>query len=401
MDLFWRFLESLEHTASKVLGGFGDILSLENILEATMSVMMDDSDKEDTHSFEPDDNDDGISTVQEDIAIGTPEREDMGRANIHQSGCKSTYYEGGELNFAVDEHQDISHFQNLEHLQTEANVVTLETNPSDLTKECVTLEFDHLSPLLEEQKYVISTNEPINPTNPSSRPQFGVKRDNEVENLIGFANRRENESASPNASQAPFSRGEREEQTQPCTDCLPQETTSEHLSPSGSILVHQSQELESDPTNKPHTALQSQVEQATAITGQEVTSMELNSKDTVKAEEQQTNGKTEAPQESKTSAEATNISPNDSEKNEEENKKEEEEVIEEEEEMIEEEEDGLGELDLESFPSVQMTIQEYEKEENQQRQLPAMCRYNTVSYRKIKRGNTKQRIDEFECILDV
>ncbi|XP_051987025.1 ermin-like [Xyrauchen texanus] len=130
--------------------------------------------------------------------------------------------------------------------------------------------------------------------------------------------------------------------------------------------------------------------------------MELNSKDTVKAEEQQTAGKTEAPQESKISAEATNISQNDSEKNGVENKKEEEEVMEEDEEMIEEEEDGLDELDMESFPSVQMTIQEYEKEENnQQRQLPAMCRYNTVSYRKIKRGNTKQRIDEFECILDV
>lgn len=83
-------------------------------------------------------------------------------------------------------------------------------------------------------------------------------------------------------------------------------------------------------------------------------------------------------------------------KNEEENKQEEEikneenmqEAEEETEEETEETDDGLSEL--------QPVIEEYDPN-----CIRPLGRYNTVSYRKIKRGNTKQRIDEFECMLDV
>ncbi|TRY96579.1 hypothetical protein DNTS_033775 [Danionella cerebrum] len=62
-----------------------------------------------------------------------------------------------------------------------------------------------------------------------------------------------------------------------------------------------------------------------------------------------------------------------------------------------EEEDELPEFSEDAFQSsVEMSVLEYEKDGNNR----PVCRYNTVCYRKIKRGNTRQRIDEFESILN-
>ncbi len=140
--------------------------------------------------------------------------------------------------------------------------------------------------------------------------------------------------------------------------------------------------------------------------------MEQNDKDTLEAEKQQTNVQTEeAPQETTTPEESANTSVNNSdtnkqeksennaEKNEEEtsvSNGDEEENTNEEEEEKDEEEDELGD----GFqPSVEMSIQIFEKDKGEINR--SISRYNTVSYRKIKRGTTKQRIDEFESILDV
>ncbi|XP_067314419.1 ermin-like isoform X2 [Pseudorasbora parva] len=149
--------------------------------------------------------------------------------------------------------------------------------------------------------------------------------------------------------------------------------------------------------------------------GQEVASMEQN-KDTLVAEKEQINGQTvDLPQETTTSEEPANISENNSDRNYEEisvneadkneeeksaNKadKNEEEITKEEEEEKEEEEDGLAELQQDDFQaSVEMSGQDYEKDKNNR----PVCRYNTVCYRKIKKGNTMQRIDEFESMLNV
>ncbi|XP_067314418.1 ermin-like isoform X1 [Pseudorasbora parva] len=161
--------------------------------------------------------------------------------------------------------------------------------------------------------------------------------------------------------------------------------------------------------------------------GQEVASMEQN-KDTLVAEKEQINGQTvDLPQETTTSEEPANISENNSDRNYEEisvneadkneeeksankadkneeeisvNKadKNEEEKAKEEEEEKEEEEDGLAELQQDDFQaSVEMSGQDYEKDKNNR----PVCRYNTVCYRKIKKGNTMQRIDEFESMLNV
>ncbi|XP_050968890.1 ermin-like [Labeo rohita] len=134
--------------------------------------------------------------------------------------------------------------------------------------------------------------------------------------------------------------------------------------------------------------------------------MEQNDKDALEAEKQQMNGQTEeAPQETTAPVKPVNnsdkneqeISQNNAEKNEEEvSRNNEEENAKTEEEEIEEEDDEL----VDDFqPSVEMSIRQFEKDENY-RPIKT-TRYNTVSYRKIKRGNTKQRIDEFESILDV
>ncbi|KAI7807610.1 putative ermin [Triplophysa rosa] len=123
--------------------------------------------------------------------------------------------------------------------------------------------------------------------------------------------------------------------------------------------------------------------------------MEQNNKDPG-ADKQQTE---EAPQQTTTSEE-----PMDENKNTEENKQEEEiksdEEIKQEEEIKNEEnmqdaEEETEEMD-DGLSELQPSIEEYDP----------MCirplgRYNTVSYRKIKRGNTMQRIDEFECMLNV
>ncbi|KAL0190628.1 hypothetical protein M9458_013326 [Cirrhinus mrigala] len=127
--------------------------------------------------------------------------------------------------------------------------------------------------------------------------------------------------------------------------------------------------------------------------------MEQNDKE---AEKQQMNGQTEetmAPKElvNNSNKNEQEISENNVEKNEEEiSGNNEEENAKEEEEEIEEEDDEL----VDDFqPSVEMSIRQFEKDENYRPMKTT--RYNTVSYRKIKRGNTKQRIDEFESILDV
>lgn len=111
--------------------------------------------------------------------------------------------------------------------------------------------------------------------------------------------------------------------------------------------------------------------------------MEQNGKDTLGAEKEQMNGQTE--EETTTSEEPSNISENNSARNEEDKNE-------------EEEEDGLAELHQDDFqPSDETSGQEYKKDENNR----PVCRYNTVCYRKIKRGNTMQRIDEFESMLNV
>lgn len=136
--------------------------------------------------------------------------------------------------------------------------------------------------------------------------------------------------------------------------------------------------------------------------------MEKNNKDTLEAEKQQMN---EAPQESTTPEESMNINENNSDTNEQNKseknaeKNEEETSVSnsdegkntnEEEEEKDEEEDELGE----GFQSsVEMSIHLFEKDKGEINR--PLSRYNTVSYKKIKRGNTKQRIDEFEFILDV
>lgn len=125
--------------------------------------------------------------------------------------------------------------------------------------------------------------------------------------------------------------------------------------------------------------------------------MEQNGKDTLGAEKEQMNGQTEeVPQEMTASEEPAKVSGNNSDSNKEDisvNK-----TDENEEEEKEEEEDGLAELHQDDFqPSVEMSGQEYKKDENNR----PVCRYNTVCYRKIKKGNTMQRIDEFESMLNV
>ncbi|KAL1273171.1 hypothetical protein QQF64_029033 [Cirrhinus molitorella] len=119
------------------------------------------------------------------------------------------------------------------------------------------------------------------------------------------------------------------------------------------------------------------------------------------------NGQTEeVPQETTTPKEPVNnsdkneqeVSENNTEKNEDEisgnnEEQNEEENAKEDEEEIEEEEDELAD---DFQPSVEMSIRQFEMDKNYR----PINRYNTVSYRKIKRGNTKQRIDEFE-LLDV
>ncbi|XP_058635742.1 ermin-like [Onychostoma macrolepis] len=140
--------------------------------------------------------------------------------------------------------------------------------------------------------------------------------------------------------------------------------------------------------------------------------MEQNFKDTLEAEKKQMNGQTEeAPQETTTPEESVNTSENNSDTNEQEKSEnnaekneeeksvsngDEEENTNEEEDEKDEEEDELGD----GFqPSVEMSIHLFEKDKGEINRPSS--RYNTVSYRKIKRGNTKQRIDEFESILDV
>ncbi|KTG33896.1 hypothetical protein cypCar_00007396 [Cyprinus carpio] len=132
--------------------------------------------------------------------------------------------------------------------------------------------------------------------------------------------------------------------------------------------------------------------------------MEPNDKDTLEAEKQQMNGQTaEALQEMTTPKEPANTSENNSDTNEQENNEEEtivsngdEEENTNEEIEKDEEEDELGD----GFqPSVEMSIRLFEKDKGEITRPNSM--YNTVSYKKIKRGNTKQRIDEFEFILDV
>ncbi len=140
--------------------------------------------------------------------------------------------------------------------------------------------------------------------------------------------------------------------------------------------------------------------------------MEKNDKDTLEAEKQQTNGQTEeALQERTTPEESMNTSENNSDTNQQEKSEKNAEKNEEEtsvsnrdedkntnveEEEKDEEEDELGD----GFqPSVEMSIHLFDKDKGEINR--PISRYNTVSYRKIKRGNTKQRIDEFESILDV
>ncbi|XP_056314965.1 ermin-like [Danio aesculapii] len=122
--------------------------------------------------------------------------------------------------------------------------------------------------------------------------------------------------------------------------------------------------------------------------------MEHNDKAKIDAEKEQTN---EAPKETTTSEDLENVNKNDSDNNEEGIYENNADKDEEEDAKEEEEDDGLDEINQDGFASVEMLGQRYEKDENNR----PPCRYNTVCYRKIKRGNTKQRIDEFESILDV
>ncbi|XP_042613378.1 ermin-like [Cyprinus carpio] len=136
--------------------------------------------------------------------------------------------------------------------------------------------------------------------------------------------------------------------------------------------------------------------------------MEQNDKGTLETEKQQMNGQTEeAPQETTTPEEPANVSENNSDKNDQEMhesnaEKNEEEISvnngdQNEEENVKEEEEEEDELADGFQTSVEMSIRQFENDENNR----PICRYNTVSYRKIKKGNTKQRIDEFESMLDV
>ncbi|XP_052411589.1 ermin-like [Carassius gibelio] len=129
--------------------------------------------------------------------------------------------------------------------------------------------------------------------------------------------------------------------------------------------------------------------------------MEQNDKGTLETEKQQMNGQTEeATQKTSTPEEPANVIEKNSDKEDQEmsennaEKNEEEISVNNGEQNEEEEEDELAD----GFQSsVEMSIRQFEKDENNR----PISRYNTVSYRKIKRGNTKQRIDEFESMLDV
>ncbi|XP_016369828.1 ermin-like isoform X1 [Sinocyclocheilus rhinocerous] len=137
--------------------------------------------------------------------------------------------------------------------------------------------------------------------------------------------------------------------------------------------------------------------------------MEQNDKDTLEAEKQQMNGQTEeAPQEMTTPEDPANTSENNTDTNEQEKsednaeKNEEETIVsngDEEENTNEEKDEEEDELGDGFQPSVEMSIRLFEKDKGEINR--PISRYNTVSYRKIKRGSTKQRIDEFESILDV
>ncbi|KAL7890657.1 hypothetical protein AOLI_G00001330 [Acnodon oligacanthus] len=153
------------------------------------------------------------------------------------------------------------------------------------------------------------------------------------------------------------------------------------------------------PEPEPPAGPQSNSDQDSAAVGQEGTSLEQMGGGTEVGE-----APTDEVDQMKEEAEAhISTSESDDRQSEQEERKEQEEEKEE----VEEEEDGLGDLQLENCTqNVPATSQRSGRSNGRSRGRrscsgPPASKYNTVCYRKIKRGNTKQRVDEFESMMSV
>ncbi|XP_076872167.1 uncharacterized protein ermn [Brachyhypopomus gauderio] len=72
----------------------------------------------------------------------------------------------------------------------------------------------------------------------------------------------------------------------------------------------------------------------------------------------------------------------------------------EEEEADEEEEEGSDALQSQNSPAPGVASHR-SRGRSSRSKCPAVSKYNTVCYRKIKKGNTRQRVDEFESMMSV
>ncbi|XP_036425386.1 ermin-like [Colossoma macropomum] len=182
----------------------------------------------------------------------------------------------------------------------------------------------------------------------------------------------------------------------PSSECPGQETISGHQMLPSPVPP---QPTDHTPEPEPPAGLQSNSDQAFATVGQEVTSVEQMGGGTEVGD-----APTNEVDQMKEEAEAhISTSERDDGQSEQEERKEQEEEKEE----VEEEEDGLGDLQPQNCTqNVPATGQMSGRSNGRSRGRrsssgPPGSKYNTVCYRKIKRGNTKQRIDEFESMMSV
>ncbi|XP_037392222.1 ermin-like [Pygocentrus nattereri] len=180
------------------------------------------------------------------------------------------------------------------------------------------------------------------------------------------------------------------------SECPGQEMISDHQTLPSPVLP---QPTDHTPEPEPPAGPESNSDQDSATVGQAVTSVEQMDGGTEVGE-----APTKEVDQMKEEAEA-HISTSESgdRRSEQEERKEQEEEKEE----VEEEEDGLGDLQPENCTqNVPATGQRSGRSNGRSRGRrsgsgPPTSKYNTVCYRKIKSGNTKQRIDEFESMMSV